>query len=119
MTKRKKIVGLVLLGLIIFAIVYFAERFFSVEIDSGTSGAMAARGIIERVSKIAVVPSNEEPVVATVNDLRPLAGKPFFKNAKVGYKLLVYREAGRGILYDPIKNKIVEMATISLGNLPE
>ena len=117
---NKKIAITLIILVLLGATAYFLSNLFRVEVDSDSVvAASEVKGIVERVSKIAVLPEGEEPVVATVNDLRPLADKPFFKNAQIGYKLLIYEQAGRGILYDPARNKVVEMATITLGNLPE
>ncbi len=118
---KKRLIIIIVILIIIAAGAYFLSGFFKVEVSSDSVAATAneSRGIVERVSKLVILPEGENPVVATVNDLRPLADKPFFKNAKVGYKLLIYEKAGRGVLYDPVKNRVVEMASISLGKLPE
>ncbi|OGN17447.1 MAG: hypothetical protein A3F48_04405 [Candidatus Yanofskybacteria bacterium RIFCSPHIGHO2_12_FULL_41_9] len=65
-----------------------------------------------------VLPTDEQPTVATVTDLEALKGQPFFLNAKIGYKVLIYTKAKKAILYDPQARKIVEVAPINLGNQP-
>lgn len=117
---KKRLIVILIILVLISGGAYFLGDFFRVKVDAGAVVASSdSRGIVERVGKIALLPEGEEPTVATINDLRPLIDKPFFKNAKVGYKLLIYERAGRGILYDPVKNKIIEMAAITLGKLPK
>jgi len=45
-----------------------------------------------------------------------LSEQEFFKQAQVGHKVIIYAKAGKAILYDPVANKIVEVAPINLEN---
>ncbi|HUO75399.1 MAG TPA: hypothetical protein VMU12_00565 [Candidatus Paceibacterota bacterium] len=74
--------------------------------------------LVAAVGKLYALPTGETPVVATVTDMSKLAGQPFFKNAKVGDKVLIYNTAQIGILYDPVANILVEVAPLSLGAKP-
>ena len=69
--------------------------------------------IIADVGKLIVLPKNETPTVATISDLSKLKGQPFFLHAHAGDKLLIYTKAQKAILYDPVMNKIVELAPLS------
>ena len=71
-------------------------------------------GVIAKVSELLVLPSNEQPTLATVSDPELLKNQAFFANAKKGDKVLIYSKSGKAILYDPISNKIVEVAPINL-----
>jgi len=72
--------------------------------------------LLETIGKLAILPSGEEPVIATVTDLEKLEGQVFFENAQVGDKLLVYSKAKKAIIYRPSENKIIEIGPInSLG----
>ena len=71
--------------------------------------------IVNEVGKLIVLPDNEVPTVATVTDLSKLAGQPFFANAKIGDKVLIYTQAQKAIFYDPTANKIIELAPFSAG----
>lgn len=68
---------------------------------------------IDKVSKHALLPTNEQPTVATVTDVSKLAGQEFFANAQTGDKVLVYTKARKAILYRPSIDKIVEMAPLN------
>ena len=67
---------------------------------------------IEAVGKLVVLPE-EVPTVATVTDLELLKDQVFFKNAKVGDKVLIYLQAQKAILYNPESNKIIELAPLN------
>lgn len=75
--------------------------------------------MLARVSELIVLPENEKPTIATVTDPELLKGQPFFAHAQKGYKVLIYPNAGKSILYDPFNNRIVEVASINIGNQAE
>lgn len=74
--------------------------------------------LIERVGKLVFLPTGETPTIATVSDLEMLKDQPFFAEAKKGDKVLIYTNAKKAILYDPVANKIVNMATLNIGDKP-
>ena len=71
--------------------------------------------LVAQISKFLVLPTDEKPTVATVSDPSVLKDQPFFTLAKKGYKVLIYTNAKKAILYDPVSKKIVEVAPINLG----
>ena len=76
--------------------------------------------LVNRVGKLIVLPEGEQPTVATVSDVESLREQPFFAQAKNGDKVLIYTNARKVILYDPVKNKIVEVAPLNIGEtVPE
>ncbi len=70
--------------------------------------------LIEQVEKLMVLPSDEEPTVATVTDPEKLKDQPFFSTAKAGDKVLIYANARKAILFDPTANKIIDVSPINL-----
>lgn len=72
--------------------------------------------VIEKVGKLVVLPQNEQPTLATVSDPSQLQNQPFFKSAKKGDQVLVYINARRAILYDPVANKIIDIAPLNVNN---
>lgn len=75
--------------------------------------AAEVKTLTDKISQIAVLPENETPTVLTVSDLTKLKGNPFFVNAKLKNKIIIYKKTGRIILYDPFGNKIVNMGPYS------
>jgi len=72
--------------------------------------------IVTKVGRLVVLPVDEQPTLATVADPEQLKDQPFFAQAKKGDKVLVYNKAQKAILYDPVQNKIVEIAPITNTN---
>ena len=71
--------------------------------------------LVAQVGELLVLPEGEQPTVATVSDVNLLGEQPFFANAKNGDRVLIYTSAKKAILYDPVANKIVEIAPINIG----
>ena len=71
--------------------------------------------LVTRVGKLMVLPNDEQPTVATVQDKKKLKGQSFFAKAENGDKVLIYIKTKRAILYRPSSNKIIEVAPINVG----
>jgi hypothetical protein len=83
--------------------------------DKPVDPAVELQEVINNVSKILVLPTNETPTMATVSDPEKLKDQPFFANAKAGDKVLIYTNAQKAILYNPTSNRVVEVAPINAG----
>jgi len=77
-----------------------------------------AKSLVADVSRLIVLPQDEEPTIATVSDPEKLKDQPFFANAKAGDKVLIYSKAKKAILYDPQNDKIVEVAPLNININP-
>lgn len=71
--------------------------------------------ILEKLGKIMDLPTDEVPQIATVTDPEKLKNQPFFAKAKNGDKVIIYSIAKKAILYDPIANKIIDVAPVNIG----
>lgn len=106
----KKYFALILILLVIalaLTSVYFYRK------SSGASQEAEVKSLVQKVGKIALLPTDEMPTIATVSDPEKLKNQAFFIDAKVGYKVLVYANAKKAILYDPESNKIVNIAPVN------
>lgn len=74
-----------------------------------------ARQLVQRVGELIVLPTDENPTIATIADPERLKGQAFFARAKVGDKVLIYTKAKKAILYDPEAHRIVEVAPVNIG----
>lgn len=74
-----------------------------------------AKKLVKEVGKILDLPTGEDPTVATITDITKLAGQPFFQKGKNGDKVLIYRNAGKAILYDPVNKKVLDVAPVNIG----
>ncbi|MDP2630898.1 MAG: hypothetical protein Q8P56_05845 [Candidatus Uhrbacteria bacterium] len=87
--------------------------------DAAQAEVSEVEQLLAAVGKLIVLPEGETPTIATVSDLEKLKSQPFFVNAKNGDKVLIYTNAKKAILYDPVANKIIEVAPINIGNTPQ
>jgi len=118
-TTNRTVAVLSLTAAISFAgAVYFYAQWNSLQNDPQTSLRAAVdetSKLVADVGQLLVLPEGETPTIATVSDLEKLKSQPFFVNAKNGDKVLIYTNAKKAILYDPIAHKIVEVAPINIG----
>lgn len=70
------------------------------------------QALVARVGKLIKLPEGELPTVATVTDLDKLKSQSFFAKAKIGDRVLLYTEAKKAFLYDPVENVIVEVGPL-------
>jgi hypothetical protein len=110
---------LVVLSLAIVAISGVAGYFWyqNSQLAEGQTGTEneEIQDIIANISEFFVLPTDEEPTVATVSDPELLKGQAFFAKAKKGDKVIIYAKAKKAILYDPVARKIVDVAPINIG----
>ena len=71
--------------------------------------------VAAKISALMDVPKNEEPTLATVTDINKLKSQQFFAKAENGDKVLIYAQSSKAILYRPQSNKIIEVASVNLG----
>lgn len=72
------------------------------------------KALIEKVGQHIILPTDEQPTIATISDKEKLKDQPFFAKAKNGDKVLIYNLAKRAILYDPTADKIIDVAPINI-----
>ena len=68
-----------------------------------------------KIGALMELPKNEEPTLATVTDIEKLKNQQFFSQAVNGDKVLIYTQSSKAILYRPETNKIIEVASVNLG----
>jgi len=94
---------------------YLYSQLNQLKTDPQKAVQAESKDLIARVGRLIVLPEGEEPTIATVTDTELLKSQPFFVNAKKGDKVLIYTNARKAILYNPLDNKIVEVAPVNLG----
>lgn len=94
---------------------YFYNQYSQLKQNPQRIAQEEAKALIRRVSELIVLPEDEQPTIATVTDIERLKDQPFFAKAKNGDKVLIYTNAKKAILYDPVSNKIVEVAPVNIG----
>lgn len=114
----KKAVLLTIIGLIVILTpsVYFYNKYQDSQQklkNPELSAKEANRALIGKVSKHAVLPTNEEPTIATVSDAAKLSNQNFFNGAKNGDKVLVYTKSKKAVLYRPSLDKVVNISPVT------
>lgn len=112
--KRFLLPFLVILLIAMTAVaVYFYQQ--TTNANPAAQAEKEAEELVVRVGKLILLPEGETPTVATVSDPERLKDQPFFAKAKVGDKVLLYQTSKKAYLYDPVNNKLLEVAPINLG----
>lgn len=70
--------------------------------------------LVAKISKLMVLPEDEQPTVASVLDAEKLKDQAFFAKAVNGDKVIIYTKAMKAILYRQSENKIIEVAPINI-----
>lgn len=115
-----KLICLILAVLLIIAGVcgtfYYYVKYHQLINNPDNVNKEETKVLTEKVSKIFILPSDEEPTIATVLDKEKLKDQPFFAMAENGDKILIYYKAKKAILYRPQTNKVIEVGPITYGN---
>lgn len=108
--------GVLSLLVAVGAAAYFYRELSDIKKNPNKVAEDETKALIDKVGKLIVLPVNEQPTVATVTDLSKLKDQPFFAQAKEGYKVLIFTNAKKAILYNPVENQIVEVAPVNIGD---
>ena len=112
--KRLKLTQVIIAVLLIFSVFMWVQYHDAQNKLSGSTMAKQDSSVIADVRKLAVVPANETPTVATVVNASKLQDQTFFANAKNGDKVLVFNREKEAILYRPSSNQIVTIAPVTV-----
>jgi len=73
--------------------------------------------LLVKVGKLILLPQDEDPLVATIQDVEALVkDAPFYSDAKNGDKLIVYKQ--KAIIYDPVSNRLVNVGPVFIQAAP-
>jgi hypothetical protein len=117
----KKIVLVIiwfLVGIVVGAGAFFAWNKYVAKNPATVASQMEqaqVKDLVAKIGKLIILPTGEEPVVATINDAAALIkDQVFYKGAKNGDVVLVYQKASKAIVYSPARNVIVNVGPIFL-----
>ncbi len=106
--------AILLVGVSIAAISLY-QKVAMLEQSSPSVKQQEVAAIVAKVGKLIVLPEGETPTVATVTDPEKLKDQAFFANAKSGDKVLIYANAKKAFLYDPVNDKLIDVAPLNIG----
>jgi len=72
--------------------------------------------LVGKVSKLYLVPTNEQPTVAQIQDKSKLGSQAFFKNAKNGDYLLIYTKEKVALIYRESTNQLINVGPVNIGD---
>ncbi len=81
--------------------------------DPAVIAAQEQKDLVSKVSELIDLPTNEEPITATISDKTQLGNQEFFANALNGDKVLIYERSKQVILYRPSTKKIIAVAPLA------
>lgn len=71
------------------------------------------QSLVAKIGKLIILPTDEEPTVATVTDADALKSEqPFYKDAVNGNKVVIYMQAKKAVIFDETKNILVNVGPI-------
>ncbi len=107
----------ILIGVVIGVAIahsYFPSSGDATGLAANTNDAQVIQKTIDDLSKLMILPKDESPVVATINDASKLiAQQPFYADAINGDIIIVYQKSLKAIIYSPSRNIIVNVGFIS------
>ncbi len=113
-----KSIMMLILGMLVGAGVFYAWNVYMVKTPSDVASQVEQaqiKELVAKVGKLIILPTGEEPVVATINDASALIkDQVFYKGSKNGDVVLVYQKAAKAIIYSPLRNVIVNVGPIFL-----
>lgn len=124
MTMKKQIILPLFVGVFVILAcipaVYFYMQYQTLQKTVGKEAAKESAkeevlGVVAEVGKHLLLPTGEQPTLATVDDVEKLKQNSFFAQAQNGDKVLVYSQAKKAILYRPSIQRVVEVGPINVG----
>lgn len=116
--KRRGIVrrySSALLVVLVLALAVTSIYFYKKSTTNPNAATQAeVQSLVQKVGRLVVLPTDETPTVATVSDPAALKDQPFFADAKKGDKVLIYSNAKKAILYDPVLDKVITIAPLNI-----
>ncbi|MBI4225660.1 hypothetical protein HY612_00945 [Candidatus Roizmanbacteria bacterium] len=114
MKKEQKIIliiGLVLIIVGAISMVYFLiqnRKLKKALIETNFNQINPKEFSFDEVSNLTKLPTDEQPTIVRIKDAEKAKEQSFFKKAKDGDIILLYKKAKLAVLYDPIKKEIIE-----------
>lgn len=113
--RKQVLINRVMLIVSIVAVslcVYFYYELHNSNLDVKGKTNEEVKSLVSKVSQLYLIPSNEDPTIATVSDPSILKDQSFFNLSEKGDKVLIFNKTGKAVLYRPSINKIIEIAPI-------
>lgn len=75
--------------------------------------------LVEKIGQLMILPTDEIPMIATISNKDQLMkadqiNAAFFSNSANGDKILIYKKAGKAVIYRPSTNQLVEVGPVNI-----
>jgi hypothetical protein len=112
----KIVTGLLFIALAVVCVFQFIELQNLRDPDYAAEQAKSDAAVLKaEVAKLMQLP-DEEPTIATVQDISKLANQEFFKDAQDGDKVLIFTVAKKAIIYRESEHKIINSGPIIINS---
>lgn len=95
-------------GILVYKTPYIQEL-----LGKRSTDATDVASVVDEVSEVVLLPSDEEPTFATVSDVTKLSDQEFFNNAENGDIVLIYEKAKKAFLYRPSVRQLIEIGPVT------
>lgn len=113
--KRLSLILLIaIIALLLAAVGVLAWKYQQAKNDKANSNEATSQRVIEKVSRLYLVPTNERPTVALIQDKSKLDNQDFFKKVNNGDYLLIYQKDKIALVYREKDNKLVNVGPVNL-----
>ena len=117
-TIRQRKLPIVLLSAVIVILLavigVLVWKYQQTNTDEASKNKETSARILEKVSDLYMVPTNEEPTVALVQDKSKLGNQEFFKKAQNGDYLIIYQKDKIALIYREKDDKLVNVGPVNL-----
>ena len=108
------IVIVLIVSVCIAGMIFFYFKYQDLKNSPDVVAKQEVTVLVSDIGKLMVLPTDEQPTVATVTDKDKLSNQIFFKDTQNGDKLLAYTVAKKAILYRPSTKKIINIAPFNI-----
>lgn len=115
MTKQKFLNMIMFFALVVAISLggYFYYKLHNLQKNTQEGVKKETKDLLGKVARLYLIPTGEEPTIATVSDPVKLKDQSFFSSSQKDDKVLIFTEAGKAVLYRPSIDKIIEVAPIN------
>jgi hypothetical protein len=118
-SRRAQVLAVIIIAVLPSLFFYHQSRVAEQKLSGNSSSSpQTTAEVVKRVSRHILLPSGEQPTVATVTDASKVRNQAFFASAASGDKVLIYAQAKKAYLYRPGIDRIVEVAPLAPNTTP-
>lgn len=98
---------------------FFVWKYIEATKNPDAANQEITKQIVSKISKIYLVPTDEEPTVAKIQDKEKLKEQSFFSKAVNNDYLVIYSKAKLALLYREKENILVNVGPVSIDDKKE